>query len=104
MVASGAFYYLGSNASYGANGNNSSASTTVAGPVVANGVLAGTTATEISSGGFLSGGSYVCAISTTNEGFCWGYGDGWTLGNGSDANSSVPVAISQVARQGYGAK
>ncbi|HRQ87030.1 MAG TPA: hypothetical protein PLY16_02875, partial [Candidatus Saccharibacteria bacterium] len=68
------------------SGNTSNSSVPVA--VSTDGVLAGKTVTAISAGN-----SHTCAIADGRL-FCWGYGGTGQLGNGSNANSSVPVAVS----------
>ncbi|MGB4420609.1 MAG: hypothetical protein WBI29_02315, partial [Candidatus Saccharimonadales bacterium] len=43
---------------------------------------------------YISSGSYsTCAISFSDQAYCWGAGANGRLGNNSTANSSVPVAV-----------
>jgi len=54
------------------------------------GVLAGKTIKMIAAGG-----NHACAIASDDLVYCWGSGSEGQLGNGSNANSSVPVAVSR---------
>ena len=36
---------------------------------------------------------HTCAIDSNNKAYCWGYGDGGRLGNGSSSNSNVPSEV-----------
>lgn len=53
---------------------------------------AGVTYTDIATAGFST-----CAISNTNTAYCWGLGSSGQLGNGSTANSRLPVAVTMPA-------
>ena len=80
-------YCWGSNAN-GRLGNNSTTNSLVPVAVNTSGVLSGKTVIQISAGA-----SYVCAIASDNQVYCWGYNGSGRLGNGSTTNSSVPVAV-----------
>jgi alpha-tubulin suppressor-like RCC1 family protein len=41
-----------------------------------------------------NGSNTSCGLTTSGEAWCWGYGSGGRLGNGSSTNSNVPVAVS----------
>jgi alpha-tubulin suppressor-like RCC1 family protein len=41
-----------------------------------------------------AGAWHVCAVANTGAAYCWGFNTTGQLGNGSFANSSVPVAVS----------
>ncbi|HJM04686.1 MAG TPA: prepilin-type N-terminal cleavage/methylation domain-containing protein [Candidatus Saccharimonadaceae bacterium] len=85
-LAEGAVYCWGLNSS-GQLGDNSTVASLVPVAVSTAGVLAGKTVTD------LSVGSYHNCVVADGEAFCWGYNSN-NLGNGSTANSSVPVAVS----------
>ncbi len=87
-IEDGKAYCWGDN-TFGALGDGSTgghASMPVA--VDTSGVLAGRTLTQISAGG-----SYTCALDTAGAAYCWGFNEFGQLGDGSTANSSVPVAV-----------
>jgi alpha-tubulin suppressor-like RCC1 family protein len=86
-ISSGKAYCWGDN-SDGELGNGSTTSSTVPVAVVASGVLAGVTLTQITAGFF-----FTCALSTTGAVYCWGFNADGELGNNSTTNSSVPVAV-----------
>lgn len=52
------------------------------------GELAGVTVTKVSAGD-----NATCALTTEGRVYCWGFGGNGALGNGSVADSAVPVAI-----------
>jgi len=52
---------------------------------------------QVSAGRSLAGGSHTCAVKTDGRLFCWGAGGGGRLGNGSTANSLVPIQESSAA-------
>jgi len=77
---------IGSSGQIGNNTTTTNNTTPVA--VTATGVLSGKTITDISSGY-----SNVCALDSTGKAYCWGQGGQGQLGNGSIANSLLPVAV-----------
>ena len=85
-VASGAAYCWGSG-SGGILGTGSNVSSLTPAAVNATGALAGKTVTAISVGGF-----HVCAIAS-GKAYCWGDNYYGQLGNGSNVDSSLPVAV-----------
>jgi alpha-tubulin suppressor-like RCC1 family protein len=88
LDAAGAAYCWGA-ASFGQLGNGGVSSTPgVPVAVVTSGVLSGKTLTQIATG---SGST--CAVASTGAAYCWGQGVNGELGNGSAANSNVPVAV-----------
>ncbi len=75
---------------WGENGNRQLGDNTTTDrytPVAAQ-LPSGVTYSEIATAGFST-----CAISTTNNAYCWGLGSSGQLGNGSTANSGLPVAV-----------
>jgi alpha-tubulin suppressor-like RCC1 family protein len=87
-VESGRAYCWGDN-SYGELGNGSTGgSSSVPVPVDMNGVLAGKTLTQITTGY-----DDTCALDSSGAAYCWGYDYYGELGDGTTANSSVPVAV-----------
>ena len=42
------------------------------------------------------GSDYTCALTTTNQAYCWGDNEYGQLGNNSTTNSSIPLAVSSV--------
>ena len=87
---SGKAYCWGEN-DYGQLGDGSTANSSVPVAVHTGGVLAGKTLTQISAGG--GGGLETCALDSTGGAYCWGDNQNGGLGDGSTANSSVPVAV-----------
>jgi alpha-tubulin suppressor-like RCC1 family protein len=73
---------------FGELGDGSTANSSVPVAVDASGVLAGKTLIQISTNGFDT-----CALDSTGAAYCWGLGGLYGLGDGSTANSSVPVAV-----------
>ncbi len=86
-IESGGAYCWGNNAS-GQLGNGSTASSAMPVAVDTSGVLAGKTLTQISSGG-----GHTCALDSSGAAYCWGYNLYGQLGDGTTADSSVPVAV-----------
>ena len=88
LDSTGAAYCWGWNG-YGELGNGSTAyylSDPVA--VDTSGVLAGKTLTQVTGGG-----AQICALGSTGAAYCWGANYYGELGDGSTADSSVPVAV-----------
>jgi alpha-tubulin suppressor-like RCC1 family protein len=52
------------------------------------GVLAGKTLTQITTGSL-----FTCALDSSGAAYCWGDNSSGELGDGSDADSTVPVAV-----------
>ena len=87
IVLNGRAYCWGSGNS-GKLGNGSTASSRVPVAVNTSGVLAGKTIKQISAGE-----NHTCAIASDNRAYCWGSNKNGQLGNGSTADSRVPVAV-----------
>ena len=87
LCADGTLAAWGAN-TYGQLGNNSLASSTVPVLVSAGGVLAGKSVTAISAGGTLS-----LALCSDGTVAAWGLNSNGQLGNGTTANSSVPLLV-----------
>jgi alpha-tubulin suppressor-like RCC1 family protein len=83
----GAAYCWGYNGN-GELGDGSPASSSVPVAVDTSGVLAGQTLTQI-----VAGNQYTCAVDAAGGAYCWGYNPVGELGDGSTADSSVPVAV-----------
>ena len=86
VIASGAAYCWGYNY-YGALGNGSTTNSNIPVAVTSTGVLAGKTVTAIAAGS-----NHTCAIASGSA-YCWGYNANGELGNASNTNSNVPVAL-----------
>ena len=85
-IASGAAYCWGMN--YNSQlGNGSTTNSTIPVAVSSIGVLAGKTVTAIAAGS-----NHTCAIASGSA-YCWGYNANGELGNASNTNSNVPVAL-----------
>ena len=80
-------YCWGSNA-YGQVGNNSLTDSNVPVAVNTTGVLAGKTIKQISVGHHRA-----CVIASDDKMYCWGNNMGGALGNGSTADSHIPVSV-----------
>ena len=81
---------------WGLNGNGQlgeSGPATSVEPLAVNttGVLAGKTIKMIAAGA-----NHACAIASDDLVYCWGSGSEGQLGNGSNSNSSIPVAVSRI--------
>jgi alpha-tubulin suppressor-like RCC1 family protein len=88
LDSSGAAYCWGytSFGDLGSGGTTGTSSVPVA--VDTSGVLAGKTLIQITAGA-----QDACALGSTGAAYCWGYGEFGQLGDGSGADSSVPVAV-----------
>ena len=86
LDSTGAAYCWGNNA-VGELGDGSNANSSVPVAVDVSGVLAGKTLTRIAAGGA------TCALDSAGAAYCWGDNDFGELGDGSTANSDVPVAV-----------
>jgi alpha-tubulin suppressor-like RCC1 family protein len=86
----GRAYCWGEN-DFGQLGNGSTANSLVPVAVDTGGALAGKTITQISAGG--GAGLDTCALDSTGTPYCWGSGADGALGDGSTADSSVPVPV-----------
>jgi alpha-tubulin suppressor-like RCC1 family protein len=73
---------------YGELGNGTTTSSNVPVAVDTSGVLAGKTLVQIAAGQ-----QDTCALDTAGQVYCWGLNIYGQLGDGSTANSSVPVAV-----------
>lgn len=80
-------YCWGFNSS-GELGNNSTTTSTTPAAVDTSGVLAGKSLTGINTSN-----GYTCALSSTNQAYCWGENGYGQLGNDSTDNSLTPVAV-----------
>ena len=87
LDSAGAAYCWGGNY-YGELGNGTTTSSNVPVAVDTSGVLAGKTLVQIAAGQ-----QDTCALDTAGEVYCWGLNIYGELGDGSTANSSVPVAV-----------
>ena len=70
-------------------GNGSTTQSNVPVAVSTTGALAGKTIKRIATGS-----DHTCAVTTDNQVYCWGRNSNGELGNGSTADSNVPVAVS----------
>ena len=74
--------------SHGEIGNGSTTNVIAPTAVSTSGVLSGEKLTQISAGHY-----FTCAVASDNHVYCWGYNSDGQLGNGTTADSSVPVAM-----------
>ena len=86
LSSTGAAYCWGAN-SRGQLGNNSTTASSLPVAVDTSGALSGKTVTRIAVGA-----QYACAIAS-GAAYCWGYNSEGQLGDGTQTNSSVPVAV-----------
>jgi alpha-tubulin suppressor-like RCC1 family protein len=89
LANDGKVYSWGGN-SYGALGNGSTSLSNIPVAVSTSGVLSGKTITAIAAG---PTGYHCLALDTDGKLYAWGWGTGGQLGNGTTANSSVPVQV-----------
>lgn len=90
-VASDNKAYCWGNNGYGQLGIGTSGGTAGTPSAVVQGAMpAGATIRQISAGW-----QATCAIASDNKAYCWGYNAYYGLGNGTNTNSSSPVAVSQ---------
>jgi alpha-tubulin suppressor-like RCC1 family protein len=87
VTESGKAYCWGYNLD-GELGDGSTADSSVPVTVDTSGVLAGKVLTQISALG-----GHTCALDTAGAAYCWGFNLQGELGDGSTADSSVPVAV-----------
>jgi alpha-tubulin suppressor-like RCC1 family protein len=87
VSSAGAAYCWGRNQD-GELGDGTTASSSVPVPVHTSGVLAGKRLTQITAAD-----GYTCALDSTGAAYCWGLNAEGGLGDGSYADSSVPVAV-----------
>lgn len=80
--------YCWGNNNYGQLGNNSTSNSLIPVAVYTSGVLNGKTVETISGMG-----AHVCALTSDNGTYCWGFNTYGQLGNNSTTHSSIPVAI-----------
>ena len=88
VIASDDKVYCWGGNGHGQVGNNSTTDSSIPVAVNTTGVLAGKTIKQISSGHYRA-----CAIDSADKMYCWGNNMGGALGNGSTANSHVPVSV-----------
>lgn len=95
--------YCWGDGSQGALGNGLFANSLM--PVAVGGALASIAVTEVSVSTRqlwdASGGSHVCAIAE-GKAYCWGEGSDGQLGNGQNADASIPMAVSTASDLGTG--
>ncbi len=87
LDSAGAVYCWGWNG-YGQLGDGNTTSSDVPVAVDTGGALAGAAVSQITSGAYVT-----CAIDAAGAAYCWGFDGYGELGNGTNANSSVPVAV-----------
>ena len=87
MGSDGRLYCWGDNGQ-GQLGDGSTNGSAVPVAVDTSGALAGLGIKQIAVGGY-----HACVIASDNQAYCWGYNGSGQLGNGSTANSPVPVPV-----------
>ena len=87
LTTTGQAYCWGIN-QYGRLGNNSTTNSSIPAAVQ---MPAGVSFQSIAAGYY-----HTCAITTTGQAYCWGYGGSGQLGNNSTTNSSIPLAVRSV--------
>jgi alpha-tubulin suppressor-like RCC1 family protein len=85
----GTAYCWGDN-EFGELGDGTTTSSSVPITVNTGGVLAGKALTQITAA---NGGSYTCSLDAAGAAYCWGYNGLGQLGDGTTADSFVPVAV-----------
>ena len=88
VIASDDKVYCWGGNGHGQVGNNSTTDSSIPVAVNTTGVLAGKTIKQISVGHYRA-----CVIDSDDKMYCWGNNMGGALGNGSTANSHVPVSV-----------
>ena len=88
-IASDDEVYCWGEGEHGALGNGSTARAATPVAVSTTGALAGKTIKRIATGS-----DHACAVTTDDQVYCWGRNSNGELGNGSTADSNVPVAVS----------
>ena len=88
-IASDDNVYCWGEGEHGALGNGSTARAATPVAVSTTGALAGKTIKRIATGS-----DHACAVTTNDQVYCWGRNSNGELGNGSTADSNVPVAVS----------
>lgn len=86
-TSSGEAFCWGNNSS-GYLGDGTTTNTNVPVAVKMSGVLSGKSITKVSTSGYHS-----CVLTTENKPYCWGYNSYQHLGDGTNTNSSEPVAV-----------
>ena len=87
IASDGKAYCWGLNG-YGQLGNNSTADSSVPVAVTTSGILSGKTVLSISAGS-----THTCAIASDTQAYCWGENLYGQLGNATNDDSLVPVAV-----------
>src|SRR5665648_619487 len=87
-IASDNQAYCWGDGSFGQSGDNHTNTDLVPVAVYTAGVLSGKTIKAITAGA-----AHICAIASDNQVYCWGLNYAGSLGNNSDSQSSIPVAV-----------
>jgi len=87
LASTGQAYCWGSG-QYGRLGNASSSNSSAPVAVSTSGALSGKSLSEV-----VAGDSHTCALASDGTAYCWGYGLTGRLGDGSNSNSSSPLAV-----------